>query len=91
MSNPTRTEEEQAFEAWWNEHNYPLRGSGAQISDIGKQIARIAFLAAYAQGAREEREACAQVAEEHGAVVSNEPVGKACSRNIAAAIRRGTP
>ena len=34
-----------------------------------------------------ERERCAKVAEDHGMLVSNEPIGKACSRNIAAAIR----
>lgn len=34
-----------------------------------------------------ERERCAKVAEDHGVLVSNEPIGKACSRNIAAAIR----
>ncbi|MEZ2410585.1 hypothetical protein AB6806_27690 [Bosea sp. RCC_152_1] len=34
-----------------------------------------------------ERERCAKIAEDHGALVSNEPIGKACSRNIAAAIR----
>ena len=36
---------------------------------------------------RAERERCAKIAEDHGALVSNEPIGKACSRNIAAVIR----
>lgn len=38
-----------------------------------------------------EREACAFTAERHGQVVSNEPIGQACSRNIAAAIRNRSP
>lgn len=37
-----------------------------------------------------ERERCAKMAEKHGEAVSNEPIGKACSRNIAVAIRENT-
>lgn len=37
---------------------------------------------------RSALEEAAKCAEEHGVIVSNEAVGQACSRNIAAAIRR---
>lgn len=45
-----------------------------------------------ARSIMDESERCALIAERHGEIVSNEPTGKACSRNIAAAIRtRLTP
>ncbi|MDB5531538.1 MAG: hypothetical protein JWR51_4641 [Devosia sp.] len=48
-----------------------------------------AFLEHVARAILAERERCAKVAEEHGATVSNEPIGQACSRNIASSIRSG--
>lgn len=38
-----------------------------------------------------ERDECAQKAEWHGRNVSNEMIGQACSRNIAAALRNREP
>ena len=65
-----------------------LEGTDWHAIEAGRQrdVWKARALAAEAALAA-ERERCAKVAEDHGELVSNEPIGKACSRNIAAAIR----
>ncbi len=69
---------------WADEKAQEATGVGFGNERIAEQRRRIA------QALRDERERCAVKAEEHGKIVSNEPIGTASSQNIARAIR-GTP
>ena len=82
MSEPTPSVAEQAFEMWWKAWWKAQSWLGSKW-----EVAKETWIAAYTQGAREEREACAKVAENDPETWDGCPDGQDCGSQVADAIR----